>query len=182
MKVVVFFAEGYEEIEALAVVDVLRRGGVEVVMAGANKKKVVSGRNIKIEMDALASEVDYTMVDMVVLPGGIPGVDHLYHSQVVKDIVGGFKAEEKWIGAICAAPGVLGKWGLLEGEEATCYPGVESQLIGAKVSSERVVQSHKIITGIGAGASLEFALKLLEVLLGKEKRVQIQEAMLILGE
>ncbi len=179
MKVVVFFATGYEEIEALSVVDVLRRGGVEVLMAGVDSDCVTSGRGIAIKMDILAEQIDYDTVDMVVIPGGIPGVDHLYASEVVRQQLASFKAQDKWIGAICAAPGVLGKLGLLKGEVATCYPGVEGQLEGAEVSAARVAVSNKIITGIGAGASLEFALELLEALAGTEQREKVEKGMLI---
>lgn len=179
MKVVVFFATGYEEVEALSVVDVLRRGGVEVVMAGVDGEVVASARGIKVQMDEEAENINYDEVDMVVLPGGIPGVDNLFASELVKNIVTDFKTQNKWIGAICAGPSVLGKWGLLEGETATCYPNFEQFLHGATHTDERTVVSNKIITGKGAGASFEFALKLLEVIAGNEKAEQIKNAMLI---
>ena len=179
MKVVVFFAKGYEEIEALSVVDVLRRGGVEVVMAGVDGDCIKSGRGIEIKMDQRVETIDYNTVDMLVVPGGVPGVDNLYASKFVVEQLKAFKQANKWIGAICAAPGVLGKLGLLEGESATCYPGVEEELKGATVVNERVVVSHKVVTGIGAGASLEFALCLLELLMGSEKKEQVKRGMLI---
>lgn len=179
MKVVVLFATGYEEVEALSIVDVLRRGGVEVVMAGVTGKTVTSARNIGIVMDQEAHEIDYDEVDMLVLPGGIPGVHNLYDSKLVCDQVRQFKEKGKWLAAICAAPGVLGKCGVLRGENATCYPGIEGELEGATHVKERVVISGHIVTGIGAGASLEFALELLKVIKGEEKSDAIRAAMLI---
>ncbi|MEG0580111.1 MAG: DJ-1/PfpI family protein [Niameybacter sp.] len=175
MKVVVFFATGYEEVEALSVVDVLRRGGVEVIMAGVDGDVVASARQIKIQMDQKAEDINYDEIDMVVLPGGLPGVDNLYASELVE-----FKAANKWIGAICAGPSVLGKFGVLEGENATCYPGFEQYLHGATHVEDRTVVSNKIVTGKGAGASFEFALQILEIAAGKEKAEQIKNAMIIL--
>lgn len=179
MKVVVFFATGYEEIEALAVVDVLRRGSIEVIMAGVDGEVVKSGRNIPIVMDQKAEQIVYNEVDMIVIPGGVPGVHNLFASELVKKQIHAFKEAGKWIGAICAGPGVLGKLGVLQGEKATCYPGVEHELIGCEIIKERVIRSGKIITGIGAGASLEFALELLKALVGEEKSHQIKEGMLV---
>lgn len=179
MKVVVFFATGYEEIEALSVVDVLRRGGVEVIMAGVDGEIVRSSRNIPIVMDQKAETIDYEQVDMLVIPGGVPGVHNVFDSTLVKKQICKFKENGKWLAAICAGPGVLGKVGVLKGEKATCYPGFEHELVEAEVIKERVVMSNRIITGIGAGASLEFALELLKVLEGEEKSNQIKQAMLI---
>ena len=179
MKVAVYFGTGYEEIEALSVVDVLRRGKVEVLMVGVNGKTVVSGRGISINMDAVIEEVDHSLIDMMVLPGGIPGVNHLEASTLLIEQLKKFKKQNKWIAAICAAPSVLGKAGLLEGEKGTCYPGYEETLIGCKYINQGVVQSGKMITGKGAGYSLAFALELLKVLKGEEIARQVQEAMLI---
>ena len=178
MKVVVCFATGYEEVEALCTVDVLRRAGIEVVMAGVSGNPVSSSRQISINMDTRIDEIDWDTVDMIVLPGGLPGVDNLYANEIVTKQVMEFKEKGKWIGAICAAPSILGKLGVLIGEVATCYPGFENTLEGAVASKERVVISNKIITGIGAGASLEFAYVLLEVLKGEEVAQKLKESML----
>ncbi|MGL4363402.1 MAG: DJ-1 family glyoxalase III [Cellulosilyticaceae bacterium] len=179
MKVVVFFGTGYEEVEALAVVDVLRRGGVETVMAGVTDQEVCSARNICIKMDTCAEQINYDEVDMLVIPGGLPGVHNVFASDFIKEKVQAFKKAGKWVAAICAGPGVLGKWGVLENEKATCYPGFEKELLGATHTGERVVVSNNVVTGIGAGASFEFALKLLEIAEDKEKSEQIKKAMLI---
>ncbi len=179
MKVAVFFGTGYEEIEALAVVDILRRAQVEVCLVGVSGKTVVSSRKVRIDMDTTMEEFDASEVDMLVLPGGVPGVEHLYASSKLMELAKAFKRENKWLGAICAAPSVLGKWGLLEGERATCYPGYEEELKGCEVVAQRTVVSHKIITGIGAGASLEFALAIVEELVGIEKVKEIKKAMIL---
>lgn len=179
MKVVVCFATGYEEVEALATVDVLRRAGIEVVMTGVDGAVVSSGRNIKIHMDELIERVKWPEIDMIMLPGGLPGVDNLIANEVLCENLKDFKEKGKWIGAICAAPSMLGKLGLLKGERATCYPGFEETLEGAVVTHERVTVSHKIVTGIGAGASLEFAFAVLEVLKGNEVAQKLKKAMMI---
>lgn len=179
MKVVVFFAKGYEEIEALTVVDVLRRGKIEVMMAGIEEKVVASARNIKVQMDVLAEELDYTQVDMLVIPGGLGGVERLIQSEFVGDKIKEMVKADKYIAAICAGPSVLGKLGILKGQKATCYPGFENELAGAILTEERVVKSNKFITGVGAGASLEFAFILLEILKGKEITEDIKKAMIV---
>ena len=178
MKVAVYFATGYEEIEALSVVDVLRRGGVEVLMVGADGKMAVNSRNnVSINMDALIEEVDHKEIDMMVLPGGVPGVDNLMANEALVANLKDFKEQVKWLAAICAAPSILGKLELLKGEKATCYPGYEQELIGCEHVAERVVVSNHLITSVGAGASLDFGYKILEVIKGKELSDKIRAAM-----
>lgn len=179
MKVAVYFATGYEEIEALSVVDVLRRAGVDVKMVGVTGRTVLSGRQISLNMDAIIEEINPNEVDMIVLPGGVPGVDHLMENDLLVHQLKSFKEQDKYIAAICAAPSILGKLGLLKGEKATCYPGYEEFLEGCQVVDERVVVSNHIITGKGAGASLEFALAILEVIEGKEAAQKIAQGMLV---
>ena len=178
MKVAVYFATGYEEVEALSVVDILRRGGVEVLMVGADGKKVVSSRNhVNINMDILVEEVNHEEIDMMVLPGGIPGVDNLIANETLVENLKAFKEKGKWLAAICAAPSVLGRLGLLKGEQATCYPGYEEQLLDCEHVAERVVVSNHVITAVGAGASLDFGYKILEMIKGKELSDKIRTAM-----
>ncbi|WP_054739015.1 DJ-1 family glyoxalase III [Cellulosilyticum ruminicola] len=179
MKVAVYFATGYEEVEALAVVDVLRRGGVDVSMVGVTGKAVASARQISINMDQTIDEVNHDEIDMMVLPGGIPGVDNLKANETLVENLKAFKKEGKWIAAICAGPTILGELGLLEGEKATCYPGCEDALTGATVVNERAVVSNKIITGKGAGAALEFGLAILSVIKGEEAACKIAKAMIV---
>ena len=179
MRVAVYFGTGYEEIEALSVVDILRRGKVEVTMVGVNGKTVVSSRGISINMDKTIDEVDHSEIDMIVLPGGVPGVNHLEENNILIEQLRFFKEKNKWLAAICAAPSILGKLGLLEGEVATCYPGYENKLIDCEYSEEGVVVSNHVITGKGAGYSIPFALKLLEVIKGEMIAGEVKKGMLV---
>lgn len=178
MKVAVYFATGYEEVEALSVVDILRRGHVEVIMVGVDGQTVMSSHNVSINMDKQIDEVDHNEIDMIVLPGGLPGVQNLLANESVKKHLKEFKEQEKWLAAICAAPSILGQLGLLEGERATCYPSFEKYLVGCEHTSARVEVSHKIVTGKGAGAALDFGYKLLELLKDKDLSMQIRKAMI----
>lgn len=178
MKAAIYFAEGYEEVEALSVVDVLRRGGVEVIMVGVSEKQVIGAHQIKIEMDRLMDQVALDDIEMMILPGGGLGVENLKKNEALIEALKDFKAQGKWLAAICAGPSVLGQAGLLQGEEAICYPGFEAQLLGATISEARVAVSGKIVTAIGAGAALDFGFKLLEVLKGKETADKVRRAML----
>lgn len=178
MKAAIYFAEGFEEVEALSVVDVLRRGGVEVVMVGLDAMTITGAHHIQVGMDAVLSEVKHEQIDMMILPGGVLGVQNLSKSESLMAQLKAFKAQNKWLAAICAAPSILGLAGLLEGEAATCYPGYEDKLLGAKATGERVVLSGKTITAIGAGASLDFGYKILEVLKGKELSQEIKQKMM----
>lgn len=179
MKVAVFFATGYEEIEALAVVDILRRGNVDVIMAGIEDETVTSARGVTVQMDQLAEKVDYTQIDMIVLPGGLGGVEKLTKSTFIAEKVYEFIAQDKYVSAICAGPSVLGRLGVLKGHKATCYPGFEKYLEGAIYTGERVEKSGKFITAIGAGASVEFSLALLEIATNKETAENIKKAMIV---
>lgn len=178
MKVAVYFATGFEEVEALSVVDVLRRGNIEVIMVGVDGSTVVGSHKIGINMDKQINEVDHNEIDMIVLPGGMPGMTNLLASEAVQKNVKEFKAQNKWLAAICAAPSILGKLGLLEGEKATCYPSFEKNLIGCEHTGARLEVSHKIVTAKGPGVALDFGLKLLEILTNKELSEQIRKAMI----
>lgn len=178
MKVAVYFATGYEEIEALAVVDVLRRGNVEVSMVGVSGKTVVSARGISINMDTTLDEMNHDEIDMMVLPGGVPGIINLEANEKLMSELKSFKEKGKWLAAICAAPSILGNQGLLVGEKATCYPNYESKLMGCEHVDEKVVVSGKIVTGKGAGVAIDFALKILEVLVSKEVSDQVRKSMI----
>lgn len=178
MKVAVYFATGFEEVEALSVVDVLRRGGVEVVMTGIDSKTVVGSHKISINMDATINEIDHDKIDMMILPGGMPGTTNLAKNETLVKNLKSFKEQGKWLAAICAAPSVFGQLGLLEGEKATCYPGFEDQLLGCVHTEDRVVVSGCMITAVGPGASLQFGYKILEIIKGKELSDKIKEGML----
>ncbi len=164
-KVYVLMANGVEEIEALTAVDILRRGGIDVVTVSITGKKEITGSHgIVFLADVLLEERALTDGDMLVLPGGLHGTNALMAHEQVRELLLHYRDEEKWLAAICAAPSVLGMNGLLRGKRATCYPGFEERLLGAEVSVESVVRDGKVITGKGMGVSVPFALCLLEAL------------------
>lgn len=177
--VYVHLAEGFEEIEALTVVDVLRRADIPVKTVSVTGNKMVKGAHaIIVESDLLFEDADYENCEMIVLPGGLPGTTNLAkHEGLVRNIKA-FGAEEKWLAAICAAPSVLGNLSMLEGKKATIYPGLEAKLLGAKPSGDRVVQDGKFITSKGPGTAIDFALKLVEVLKNKQASDAVRAAML----
>ena len=178
-RVVMLFAEGFETVEALMAVDILRRGGVEVTMASITEEEMVtSAQGIGIEMDAVMGEVDLLTYDGIILPGGMPGTLHLGESEAVKKALLAMNEAGKIVAAICAAPSVLGKHGLLEGKNACCYPGFEEQLLGANVVEEAVAVDGTTVTSRGLGTAMEFAFALLELLEGKEKVAEIKNAII----
>lgn len=168
-KVCVFLADGFEEIEGLTVVDLLRRAGIEVTTASIMGRNHINGAHaIEVMTDALVEEVDYDAQDMLVLPGGLPGTTYLGEHATVCEQVKRFAAQGKWIGAICAAPTVFGNLGLLEGKAATCYPSMEEELKCGSYRQDAVVVSENVITSRGMGTAIDFSLKLIEVLASKE--------------
>lgn len=178
-KAFMLFAEGFETVEALMVVDILRRGGVEVTMTSITEEESVkSAQNITVEMDATMGEIDLSEYDVVILPGGMPGTLHLGESEAVKKTILAMNEAGKLVAAICAAPGVLGRHGLLQGKNACSYPDHERNLIGANVSGDPVVVDGNIVTSRGLGTAMEFGFKLLELLEGKEKELQIKDAVI----
>lgn len=178
--VYVHFATGFEEIEAITIVDVLRRAEIDVKMISVNGElEVVGSHNIRVKTDALFDNTDYSLASMIVLPGGLPGAHNLFkHKGLCAKIIE-FKASQKWLAAVCAAPYVLGELGVLENELAVCYPGFEKQLKGAYIAYEPAIISGKIITGRGAGPSLKFALKIVEALKDKETADLLAAKMLV---
>ena len=167
-KAVVFFADGTEECEALLVIDLLRRAKVEVTVASAmGRKEVVSSHKIHLTADALAEDVDYSDVDLVVLPGGIPGTPNLAENKTVTDTCVSFAKAGKKVAAICAAPSVLASLGLLEGRNATAHAGFQDKLAGAIVHDEEVVVDGNLTTSYGLGGAIPFALELAAQLTGR---------------
>lgn len=169
-KVGVFFGTGYEEIEALTVVDLLRRAGITVDMISVTGMKfVVGGHNINVEMDELLEDVDFDTLDAIVLPGGLGGKEMLEKTDVLMKKVDEFASNGKLVAAICAAPTILGHRGILKGKKAGCYPGMENELEGAIVSTDSVSEDGNIITSRGMGTSIDFALALITRLDSQEK-------------
>jgi len=176
--VYVFLADGFEEIEAVSPIDILRRAGAEVLTVGVGKQEITAAHNIKFIADITADKIvlDDTL-DLIVLPGGMPGTLNLEASKYIQSAVDYCAGNNKFIGAICAAPSILGHKGLLEGKTATCFPGFEKDLYGAKVSTALVEADGKIITAKGAGAAVKFGLKLVEKLYGTPKASSLEEGM-----
>lgn len=179
-KVYLHLAEGFEEIEAITVVDVLRRAKIDIETVSVSGNKEVRGaHNISIIADKLFENADYLNCDMIVLPGGMPGTVNLEkHEGLIKNIID-FYQQGKWVSAICAAPSILGKLGLLSGRSAVCYPGFEKDLRDALISSEPVVVSDKIITSKGPGTAIMFALKIVELLKNEQLAEELKKNMMV---
>ena len=176
-KVSVMLADGFEEVEALTAVDLLRRAKIYVDTVSITDDFTVHGAHgINVQTEDLFDEVDFSETDMIVLPGGMPGTTNLKEHEGLKKVLLRFAEEEKYIGAICAAPTVLDEIGILQGKRATCDPGVESQIKDAILTRTPVMRDGNIITGQGVGTAIDFALKLVEVLAGEEKAKEIAEA------
>lgn len=176
-RIGVFFAEGFEEIEALTVVDVCRRAGVEVQMVSVSGDRTVSGSHgIGVQMDMGFDEVDFDSLDMIVLPGGKLGTENLEAHQGLMEQVDAFDRAGKYLAAICAAPSILGHRGILKGRRAGCYPGWEKHLEGAQVSMDDATVDGHVITGRGMGCSIAFSMEIVAKLQGVQQAVKIAES------
>ena len=176
-KAVIFFAQGLEECEGLLCVDILRRAGVEVTVAAVGGERGVrSARQVNVVADALAEELDYSGFDAVILPGGLPGVDHLKADAAVRRTCCDFAAAGKLVAAICAAPSILAHKGLLAGKNATAFPGFQKDLQegGALLSESYVVRDGQFLTARGMGVATQFGLALVEALVSPEKAADIR--------
>ena len=179
-KVYVFLATGFEETEALAPVDILRRGGVDVqTVSITGREWVESSHHVMVKADVLFEEAELGKADLLMLPGGMPGASNLNaHEGVRQSLVNQFNAG-RLVGAICAAPMVLGSIGILQGKRATCYPGFDKYLDGAEYTAELCTVDGNITTGKGPAASFIYGFCLLEQLTSKEKAEEVKAAMLI---
>lgn len=177
-KVLIPLAQGFEEIEALAVVDILRRAGIEVILAGTTDNPIEGRNKIKVLADAPLDSVKDQDFDMIVLPGGAVGTENLKKDARVKEIIERLYKKDRFITAICAAPTVLSAIGITAGRTVTSHPTVRTKLGKEKISDERVVTDNKIITSQGPGTAIEFAFKLVEALLGKEKAAEVNKGVL----
>ena len=175
-KVCVFFGTGYEEIEALTVVDLLRRVGIEVeTVSITGEENVESSHGISVKMDKLLADVDFDEVDMIVLPGGMPGTKNLEACEPLMKQLDAFYQAGKGISAICAAPSILGHRGMLKGKKACSFPTFESHLEGAEVTENPAETVDNIITGRGMGCAIDFGLAIVEKLQGKEQAAALAE-------
>lgn len=176
--VLVFLANGFEETEAIAPIDILRRNGQKVVTVGIGEEVITGSHGVTVATDATELELALSdEIDMIVLPGGMPGTLNLEKSKAVQDTIDYCAKNGKYIGAICAAPSIIGKKGLLKSRKATCFPGFEEFLEGADFTGGPVEQDGNFITARGAGVAVEFGLKLVEVLSGKPASDKIRESM-----
>lgn len=181
-RVNIYLAEGFEEIEAITVVDVLRRGSIDARMVSITGKKAVKGAHgVVVEADELFEYADNHGADMLVLPGGMPGTRYLGEHKGLSGVISDFAAKNKFIAAICAAPSVLGRMGLLSGRKAVCYPGFEEALKGAVIDEDIVSQEGNFITSKGPGTAIYFALKLVELLTDKDTAEELREGMIVQG-
>ncbi len=176
--VYMFLAEGFEEVEALCPLDLLRRAGVNIITVGVGSKNICGAHGIRVEADVRDKEFVYEKADMIILPGGMPGTFNLYTSPAVHEAIEKTVNCDGYIAAICAAPSILGMLGLLDGKEATCYPGFEEKLKGAVISYKKVVRDGKIITAAGMGVALEFGLELVKVLCGEAVSEKLRKAVI----
>ena len=173
-----FLADGFEETEALAPVDILRRAGIEVKTVGVGGSVIRGSHNIRVEADVNIDDLSLGGdVEGVILPGGMPGVKNLYADQRVKDAVSYCAAEDLYVCAICAAPSIPGRMGVLTDKKATCFPGFEDDLLGAKVSGDKVVVDGRCITAKGAGCALEFGFAIVAAVKNKLKADQVASSM-----
>jgi len=179
MKILVPLAEGFEEIEFAAIVDVLRRAGLSVTTAGLAPGPVVAAHGVPVLPDMELGRVKAADFDAVVLPGGSPGFTNLGRSEAVIRLVQEMYRAGKWVTAICGAPSVLGRAGVLTGKRATVYPGMEETLTGARCETGTVVSDGKIITSRGPGTAIAFALKLVETWAGRAKAEEVAAALLV---
>lgn len=177
-KVYVFLADGFEEIEGLMVVDLLRRAGIDLTTVSIMGRDYVTGRSdITVKADCLYEDADsFADGEMLVLPGGMPGTAYLEEYTPLRDLICKYDAEGKRLAAICAAPSVYGKMGLLKGKKATCYPGMEDLLLGAEPVTDKFVTDGIYTTSRGLGTALEFSLELIRLLKDAETAEKVAKS------
>lgn len=180
-RVAVMLGDGFEPVEAIAPVDALRRGGVEVATVSVmGRHQVVAAQGVAVEADALVDDVALTDFDMIVLPGGMGGVENLSKCQPLLDALKTFAAEDRFIAAICAGPTILADLGLLEERKATCYPGCQTNFPGGSYQDVRgAVRDSNLITASGPGQALEFGIEILRALKGDAVADEVAQGMLI---
>ncbi len=179
-RVLVPLAEGCEELEAVTIIDLLRRAGIEVVSAGLQEGPVKASRGTVLVPDMPLDQALQNEYDMVVLPGGMPGSDHLNNDARIQSLITSMARQQSWVAAICAAPKVLATAGVLDGRQATAYPGVlqAMQVPGLAIQQESaVVCDDKVITSRGPGTAMDFALTLIESLSGQAKRDEVEQGL-----
>ena len=175
----ILFAEGFEEIEAITIVDVLRRAELKVVTIGVKEKTPVGSHGIPIVVDELLTDIDETVLDCVVLPGGMPGAENLANDENVVELLMNLGRQHKLLGAICAAPIALEAARLINRKSVTCYPSFKDHLVNSIYCDAKTCVDGNIVTGNGPGAALEFALRLVEKLKSTEAAADLRRKMLV---
>lgn len=176
-KVLVLLAQGCEEIEAVTIIDILRRAGINVTSAGLDDLPVLGSHNVMLSADTTLDLAQHQEFDMIVLPGGLPGTDNLRADERVITLLQKMAKQGKYVAAICAAPSVLATAGLLDGRKATCYPTCLDNFPKVDLQTAAVVEDGKLITSRGPGTAMDFALALVERLAGKAKRQEVEAAL-----
>ena len=176
--IIVLLADGFEEIEALAPVDMLRRAGLDVRTVGMNGRIVCGSHKIPVVCDLLPEEVPLDEISMAIFPGGMPGALNLDAHPFTDKVIEKILERGARLAAICAAPLIFGRRGLLQGREATCYPGFEEELIGAISSGKSVVTDGNITTAKGMGVAIEFSKELISLICGKDKARELSSAIM----
>lgn len=178
-RVLVPLAQGCEELEAVTIIDLLRRAKIEVVTAGLNDEPVVASRGVRLIPDISIDDAIDQNFDMIVLPGGLPGAEHLDNDPRIKSLLKKMANDEKYTAAICAAPKVLANAGILSNKKATSYPGFQENLDlpDTDLKTDPVVIDGNVITSRGPGTAMDFALALIETLAGKDKRDEVEKAL-----
>ena len=175
--VCIFLADGFEEMEAIIPRDILKRGGVDVCTVGVGGEVVTSAYGLSIKTDMTVENVDFNKIEGIILPGGMPGTTNLEQNKKVIEIINHCNKNKIMIGAICAAPSILGKLGILEGKLVCCYPGFEKYLKGAEISEEKVAKSGHIITSKGPGTAINFGFELLDYIKGDNFSDKVKKGM-----
>jgi len=179
-KIFIFLADGFEEGEAIIPLDTYRRSGYDVTTVSiTGSKQVIGSHKVEIKADALFEDTDFSKGDVLFIPGGMPGTITLNAHQGLRNLVMEYYKKGKLLTAICAGPMVLGGLGILKGRNATCYPGFEDKLIGAKYTGAQVEVSDNVVTGRGVGAGFDFALTVVGILEGQKKVEEVTKNMVI---
>jgi 4-methyl-5(b-hydroxyethyl)-thiazole monophosphate biosynthesis len=176
-RVLVPLASGCEELEAVTIIDLLRRAGIEVVVAGLDQGVVTASRGVRLVPDTTLDEALQQEYDMIALPGGLPGSDHLAADPRIIEAVQKMHESGRFVGAVCAAPRVLARSGVLNGKTATAYPGVLQAEHHPMISGDAVTRDGRVITSRSAGTVMDFALELIEALSGTETRATVETSL-----
>ena len=174
-----FFANGFEEVEAIATLDVIRRAGIDIKSVGVNGKEITGSHNITVKCDITTDDVSFDGLNGIILPGGMPGTTNLSADKTVNDYIDYCNEKGLLICAICAAPIILGRKGLLEGKEAICFPGFEEELSGAIISDKFVCKSNNVITAKGMGSAINFGLEIVAYFKGNEAAASLRDTLQI---